>query len=39
MREIADYLGHRTTQSVAIYAKFDLPSLRKVSDLDLTGSL
>jgi integrase/recombinase XerD len=38
-REIADFLGHRTTQSVGIYARFDMQSLRKVSDLDLSGAL
>lgn len=39
LREIADFLGHRTCQSVGIYAKFDLQTLHKVSDLDLTGAL
>jgi integrase/recombinase XerD len=38
-REIADFLGHRTCRCVGIYAKFDMQSLRKVSDLDLTGAL
>ena len=38
-REIADFLGHRTCQSVGIYAKFDMRSLSSVSDLDLTGTL
>ncbi len=39
LREVADFLGHRTCRSVGIYAKFDMQSLRKVSDLDLTGVL
>jgi integrase/recombinase XerD len=39
LREIADFLGHRTCQSVGIYAKFDLQSLCKISDLNLTGKL
>jgi integrase/recombinase XerD len=38
-REIADFLGHRTCQCVRIYAKYEVRSLRKVSDLDLSGSL
>jgi integrase len=38
-REIADFLGHRTCQTVERYAKFDLQALRKVSNLDLTGAL
>jgi integrase/recombinase XerD len=37
--DIADFLGHRTCQCVQIYAKYDLASLRDVSDLDLTGAL
>jgi integrase/recombinase XerD len=37
--ELADFLGHRTCRSVGIYAKFDIQSLRNVSDLDLTGAL
>jgi integrase/recombinase XerD len=39
LREIADFLGHRTCRSVGIYAKFDMQSLCNVSDLDLTGAL
>jgi len=38
-REIADFLGHHNCRSVAIYAKFDLQSLREVSALDLPGAL
>lgn len=37
--DIADFLGHRTCQCVRIYAKYDLRSLRKVSDLNLSDSL
>jgi integrase/recombinase XerD len=39
LRDIADFLGHRTCECVGIYAKYDLRSLRKVSDLNLSGSL
>jgi integrase/recombinase XerD len=39
LREIADFLGHRDCQSVGIYAKFDLQSLRGVADLDLCKTL
>ena len=38
-REIGDFLGHRCLRSVAIYAKFNLASLRKVADIDLTNVL
>jgi len=39
LREIADFLGHRDCQSVGIYAKFDVESMREVANLDLPGSL
>lgn len=39
LKEIADFLGHRTTQSVAIYAKYDRRSLRKVAAFSLAGIL
>jgi integrase/recombinase XerD len=39
LKEIADFLGHRTTQCVAIYAKFDRRSLRKVAAFSLAGIL
>jgi site-specific recombinase XerD len=39
LREIADFLGHRTTQCVAIYAKHDKRSLRKVAAFSLAGIL
>jgi site-specific recombinase XerD len=37
--DIAEFLGHRTCQCVRIYAKYDVLSLRDVSDLDLCGAL
>jgi integrase/recombinase XerD len=37
--DIADFLGHRTSQCVRIYAKYNVRSLRQVSDLDLSASL
>jgi integrase/recombinase XerD len=37
--EIADFLGHRNTRSVQVYAKSDFDALRQVSDLDLVGAL
>lgn len=37
--EIADFLGHRNSTSVGIYAKFDLKTLRQVSALDLCGKV
>jgi integrase/recombinase XerD len=39
LKEIADFLGHRTTQCVAIYAKYDRRSLRKVAAFSLAGIL
>lgn len=39
LKEIADFLGHRTTQCVAIYAKYDQRSLRKVATFSLAGIL
>ncbi|WP_263417840.1 site-specific integrase [Terriglobus albidus] len=39
LKEIADFLGHRTTKSVAIYAKYDQRSLRKVAAFSLAGIL
>jgi site-specific recombinase XerD len=38
-KEIGDLLGHRSLESVGIYAKVDLPSLRAVANLDLGGLL
>ena len=37
LKEIADFLGHRDTKSVAIYAKYDTRSLRKVAAFRLVG--
>jgi integrase/recombinase XerD len=39
LKEIADFLGHRTTQCVAIYAKYDRRSLRKVAAFSLAEIL
>lgn len=39
LKEIADFLGHRDCQSVGVYAKFSLDSLRQVANLDLVGAL
>lgn len=39
LKEIADFLGHRTTQCVAIYAKYDQRSLRAVAAINLAGIL
>jgi site-specific recombinase XerD len=37
LKEIADFLGHRDTKSVAIYAKCDIAALRKVAAFRLAG--
>jgi integrase/recombinase XerD len=37
LREIADFLGHRTLKSVSIYAKYDVRSLRQVAAFSLAG--
>ncbi len=37
LKQIGDYLGHRSPQSTSIYAKVNLHSLRKVADMDLEG--
>jgi integrase/recombinase XerD len=37
LREIADFLGHRTMKSVSVYAKYDMHSLRKVAEFSLAG--
>jgi integrase/recombinase XerD len=36
-KEIGDLLGHRSLESVGIYAKVDLPALRAVAAVDLGG--
>jgi integrase/recombinase XerD len=37
LKEIADFLGHRDTKTVSIYAQFDNASLRKVAAVSLKG--
>jgi integrase/recombinase XerD len=37
LREIADFLGHRTLKSVSIYAKYDVRFLRQVANFSLAG--
>lgn len=37
LKEIADFLGHRDTKTVSIYAQFDNVSLRKVAAVSLRG--
>ncbi|MBW4028053.1 MAG: tyrosine-type recombinase/integrase [Acidobacteria bacterium] len=37
LQEIADFLGHRNTKTVGIYAKFDMRGLHKVADFSLGG--
>ena len=37
MKVIGDFLGHRSPDSTAIYAKIDLNALREVADFDLGG--
>jgi integrase/recombinase XerD len=37
LKDIADFLGHRDTRLVGLYAKFDTRSLRKVAALNLKG--
>ncbi len=39
LKEIADFLGHRSTQCVAIYARYDRRSLRKVAAFSLAEIL
>lgn len=39
LMEIADFLGHKTTQCAAIYAKYDRRSLRKVAAFSLAEIL
>lgn len=39
LRGIADFLGHRGLQSVSIYARCDIRSLRRVGHFDLSGVL
>jgi site-specific recombinase XerD len=37
LKEIGDHLGHRSAQATQVYAKVDVPSLRKVGDNSLTA--
>jgi integrase/recombinase XerD len=37
LKDIADFLGHRDTKMVGVYAKFDTRSLRKVAAFSLKG--
>jgi site-specific recombinase XerD len=37
LREIADFLGHRDSRSIGIYAKYDARALRKVAAFPLSG--
>jgi integrase len=37
VKEIADFLGHRDSKSIGIYAKYDTQSLRKVAAYRLAG--
>lgn len=37
LKEIGDHLGHRSSSATRIYAKVDLPGLRKVAAFDLGG--
>ena len=37
MKEVGDYLGHRSTSATSVYAKVQLSTLREVADMDLEG--
>ena len=37
MKEVGDYLGHRTVSATSVYAKVQLGTLREVADIDLEG--
>ena len=37
LKEIGDHLGHRSSSATRIYAKVNLPELRRVADIDLGG--
>ena len=37
MKEVGDYLGHRSTLATSAYAKVQLSALREVADIDLEG--
>ena len=37
MKEVGDYLGHRSVSATSVYAKVQLGALREVADIDLEG--
>ena len=37
MKEVGDYLGHRSVSATSAYAKVQLGTLREVGDIDLEG--
>ena len=37
MKEVGDYLGHRSVSATSVYAKVQLDALREVADIDLEG--
>jgi len=37
MKEVGDYLGHRSVSATSAYAKVQLSALREVADIDLEG--
>jgi site-specific recombinase XerD len=37
LKEIADFLGHRDSKSVGLYAKYDTRLLRQVAAFGLSG--
>ena len=37
MKEVGDYLGHRSVSSTAVYAKVQMDTLREVGEIDLGG--
>ena len=37
MKEVGDYLGHRSISATSAYAKVQLSALREVADIDLEG--
>ena len=37
MKEVGDYLGHRSVSATSVYAKVQLNTLREVAEIDLEG--
>ena len=37
MKEVGDYLGHRSVSATAVYARVQLDTLREVGEIDLEG--